>query len=438
MDKRQIANNETKKEILALGIDFSNDFTQISYMTNENDQPTSMSTVKGEKRYLIPTVLYKKRELNEWTIGDEANQRFYDDVDDSQIAKNIVTEGMKGLDFIVEDKNYTAQQILDIYFKTLLDYAKLLLEVDAINQVVVTVNMPQKDFIEAIHTALEAYGIESERIRVLSHAEAFIYYTTNQKRDVWINDVALFDFNSEHFIYQRLSLIKTKNPNIINVTETNLSMFINYNMIMDSEGRARADEKFYEYIIEEFRKHITSAVYLTGVGFYEEWGDKSIGELCSKRRVFKGYNLFVKGACYAALKKYKKINTTQYTFQCTGRTSSNIGIMIDHDGRNIVMLLSKAGTNWYEAGAKVECILDNIKQIQLVFNPAISNISRNVILDLSSFPERPNKTTRVSISIAYKCDNVCDIEVRDLGFGDFYEATDAVVRRTVDIDDLLL
>lgn len=438
MEKNENLNGETNLEVLALGIDFANDFTQVSYITNKESDPISMSTIKGEKRYLIPTILYKKREINEWVIGDEANQRFYDDDDDSQIANSIVTCAMKQEEFIVEDKNYSSLEILTTYFSKLLCYSKELIGSDIIHEIVVTIEKPEKEFIDDIHNALKNCGISSDNIRVLSHAEAFIYYTTNQKREVWVNDVALFDFNDEHFSYRRLSLIKTKNPNIINVTENSLSTIINHNMILDSEGRARADEKFYEYILEEFRKHIVSAVYLTGVGFYEEWGDKSLAELCTKRRVFKGYNLFVKGACYAAYKKYCKINAVQYTFQCMGRTSCNIGIMIDHDGKNIVMLLSKAGTNWYEAGAKVECILDNIKQIQMVFSPAISTISRNVILDLSAFPERPNKTTRVSISIAYRCDNVCDIEVKDLGFGEFYQATDMVIRKTVDIDDLLL
>ena len=87
---------------------------------------------------------------------------------------------------------------------------------------------------------------------------------------------------------------------------------------------------------------------------------------------------------------------------------------------------------------QVECIVDNIEQIQFVFSPIISNIQRNVVIDLSPLPKRKNKTTRIRISIAYRSENVCDIEIKDLGFGDFAKATDVVIKETVDINDLLL
>lgn len=440
MDKESSKNNLTdnKIEIFALGIDFADDYSQISYIGTENKEPVSLSTIKGDKRYLIPTVLYKKKEINEWCIGDEANQWSYDDEDDSQTLRKLVKVANTNDDSIVEGKTYSADEILEIYFKELILYAKNILNAGLLHEIVVTVEKPLKRVIDSIYRAVEKCGFEREHIRVISHGDAFVYYTINQDRNVWVNDVALFDFNGEHFIYKRLNVIKNKKPNIINVTEMDLSTLISHDMMFETENRRKADKLFLGFITEEFRKHIASAVYLTGIGFYQDWAEMSLEELCSKRRVFKGYNLFVKGACYAAYKKYKKINTIDHVFQCEGRTSANIGLLIEHEGRNIVMLLSKAGTNWYEAGAQVECIVDNIKQIQFVFNPVISNISRNAIIDLSSLPERSNKTTRIQISIAYKSGNVCEIEIRDLGFGDFFKATDTVIRETIDIDNLLL
>lgn len=435
-DKEKVIDN--KIEIFAMGIDFSDDFSQVSYIGTNDTEPVSLSTLKGEKRYLIPTVLYKKKQINEWCIGDEANQRFYDDDDESQTVRNIIKKIMKDEVFLIENKTYTAKEMLQIFFRELLIYAKNILGAGKIHEITVTVPKTTETLTMYIYDAVKKCGFDKEHIRVLTHSESFIYYTINQQKNVWVNDVGLFDFNNEHFIYKRLSVIKNKKPAIISVSEMDFSRIISDEMMYASESRAKADIKFYEIIIDEFRKHIASAVYLTGTGFYQDWAEKSLKELCSKRRVFKGYNLFVKGACYASYKKYRNITAVEHIFQCEGRTKCNIGLMIEHEGRNIVMLLSKAGTNWYNAGAQVECIIDNVKQMQFVFSPAISNIQRNVVVDLSSLPVRENKTTRVRISIAYKNDSECEIEVRDLGFGDFFKATDTVIRETVDINDLLL
>ena len=438
MENQNVYEKENKIEILAMGIDFSNDFSQISYLGTSDNEPVSMSTLKGEKRYLIPTVLYKKREIDEWCIGDEANQRFYDDINDKQTINDIMSIIDTKREVLIEGKFYTPSEIVYIYFRELLNMAKNILNIGKIHELVVTIEKADKDLVEYIYSALENYGLKKKNVRVLTHSESFIYYTINQPKMIWVNDVALFDFNKDHFTYKSLSVTKNKNPNIVYVYETDYSKMIDYNMILESDSREKADIKFYEIICEEFRKHVTSGVFLTGVGFNEDWTKKSLTELCNRRRVFKGYNLLVKGACYAAMKKYKKITSIDHIFQCEGRTKAGIGIMIDNEGRNILMSLSNPGTNWYEAGAKVECILDNVKQIQLIFKGVVSDITRKVVIDLSGFPERPNKTTRVSISVAYINANTCEIEVKDLGFGDFYKATDAVVREIVEIDDILI
>lgn len=441
MEKETNINEMTdnKIEIFALGIDFSNDYTQVSLMGTDDKKPESLSTLKGDRRYLIPTVLYKKKEISEWCIGDNAVQLCYDDDDDSQTVKNIVDIISGNDDVMVENKVYTPKEILDIYFKELFSYVKKLINAGKIHEVAITIEEPEKKVIDSIYDSVVKCGFLKEHIRVISHAEAFIYYTINQERDIWVNDVALFDFNGKHFYYKRLDLVRGKKEKIIEVADMDLSGIISMDMLYDTDGREQADNAFADFIMGEFRKHVTSAVYLTGVGFYKDWASKALEQMCNvRRRVFKGYNLYVQGACYAALKKYKKINTVDHIFKCSGRTGADIGLMIEHEGRNIIMLLSKAGTNWYDAGAQVECIVDNVLNIQFVFSPIASSIQRNVVIDLSSLPERKNKTTRIRITIAYKSEDVCDIVIKDLGFGDFEKATDVVIKETVDINNILL
>ena len=189
-------------------------------------------------------------------------------------------------------------------------------------------------------------------------------------------------------------------------------------------------------IQNDFKSHIVSAVFLTGIGFYEEdWIDKSLPVLCNKRRVFKGHNLFVKGACYGIMEKMQLINSSNYLFRCTGRTYVNIGIMVEHGDRELQLNCSKAGVSWYEAGAIVDCILDNTKAVVLVVTNPITKFSKNITMDLSEFPDRPNKTTRVEITIAYKNEYQCSVLVKDKGFGELFESSGKCVRNNINIEE---
>ena len=116
-----------------------------------------------------------------------------------------------------------------------------------------------------------------------------------------MNDVALFDFNGDHFTYRKLSVMRNRQPNVVTVTEEDFSSEIDMSYLDGDKNMQYADQKFLEIIRKKFYKQIISSVFLTGIGFYSDFAADSLVELCSKRRVFKGHYLFVKGACLAAL-----------------------------------------------------------------------------------------------------------------------------------------
>ena len=84
----------------------------------------------------------------------------------------------------------------------------------------------------------------------------------------------------------------------------------------------------------------------------------------------------------------------------------------------------------------MECILDNVTEINLVIVSVMDGASQNKTIDLSSFPERPNKTTRVRISLAYKNNDVFEVLVEDMGFGELFKSSGRTVQEIISIDDL--
>ncbi len=437
MESKEVQSKPNYIDACGIGIDLASDFSQICYVTKDLKEPKSISTIPGESKYLIPTLMYKVKNSDDWYIGDQAKLKSFEDDDERYTIRKLLDMVYAGEEIFLDDTKYTAKKLLKIYVEKLLLEAKRLENVEKARFISVTVEKSDKIIIDAIYEILEALGYGKAQIRVLSHTESFIYYAINQKKELWMNDVVLFDFNSDHFSYRRLNIARNKQPNIINIVEKDYSSDIDMTYLESERDKRNADEKFLNIIKEEFYKQIISTVFLTGVGFYTDFAENSLVELCSKRRVFKGHNLFVKGACYDAFMRYNDNTLSEYVIQCEGRTKANVGLMITHAGRNSAISLSTAGTSWYEAGARAECILDNVKSIQLIVTSAYGNYIRNVKIDLSEFPDRPNKTTRVAISMSFRDDNMFDVVVEDLGFGDFFKATNLIIKNTYCVDEIL-
>lgn len=422
--------------ISALGIDISKDYTLVGYSAPGMAEPDSMSISKEENRYLIPTCMYKLKNVQEWCIGEEASFRAKDEDNGANYIDNLLEAVKNKGTYTIEDKEYKAKELLAIYLELVMDKAKTILEYDSVSHIAVTVEETEKNVVDTILGKLRIMGYRDENIRMLSHTEAFIYYVINQKRELWVNDVVLFDFSNHHFKYRRLKTIKNRVPGIITVEEEDFSKLMDMSYLSSPADKERLDDKFLRLVQEKFGKNIISTVFLTGVGFYDEWADKSIKEICNRRRVFKGYNLFVKGACYGALKRYNNITDTEYIFSCEGRTKANVGIVINHKERQMSVALSKAGTNWYEAGVKTACILDNVDKIRLLVSSVDNGAVKHVDIDVSPFPKRVNKATRVEILLSFVNDTVFEVVVKDLGFGDFFKTSGMIVKETINTEEL--
>ncbi len=423
--------------IAVLGIDISKDYSLVGFMCEGMQEPETMSVTKDEKRYLIPTCMYKMKNVDQWCIGEEAAFRAKDEGETGNYIDNFLDAINDNGKYVIEEKEYFAKELVGIYIELLIEKAKEIIGFSNVGHIAVAVENANKNVTGAVLKKLRIMGYKEDNIRMINHTEAFIYYVINQKRELWVNDVVIFDFSNHHFKYRRLKAMKNRVPSVISVEEEDFSKLMDMSYMSTEADKERLDDKFLRLVQEKFGKNIISSVFLTGVGFYDEWADKSIKEICNRRRVFKGYNLFVKGTCFAAMKRYRNIKDSEYIFSCDGRTKANIGIVVKHKEKNITVLLSKAGTNWYEAGVKTQCILDDINGIDLIVSSVDNTVVKNIEISLAGFPKRVNKATRVEIVVSYSDDSNFEVIVKDMGFGDFYKASDIAVRKTVNISEII-
>lgn len=425
-----------EKNKVFVSIDLCRDYSQMAYcFTDRMTEPESVSTIVGEQKYLIPTIVGHINNTKDWCIGDDAILR--KKRGEAELSEDILMAVLAEKNIEINGNEYSGLEVLKAYFDGLFQILDTNYHIRKPDFIVVTVEYPDRILVNVIRKILEDTGISKEAIKVIGHSESLTYYTVFQKKELWVNDILVFDFTDKQFLVRRLSVVRGRLPQPIIVEEMDLSSKYTMDRTRTEAEKNEMDEQFLLLLKELCKKHIVSTVYLTGVGFYEKWMKDSIYYLCSKRRVFQGYNLFVKGACYAAVSESGIGNAKDYQFVCSGRTLVNIELEVEKGEKTMQIPLSNAGINWYEAGARAEGILDGIREIRLKVTSSISKNSQFITINLDKFPLRPDKTTRIEIVVSYRTDRQCIIQVKDLGFGVFFQSSGEMVKKIINIEDYL-
>ena len=97
--------------------------------------------------------------------------------------------------------------------------------------------------------------------------------------------------------------------------------------------------------------------------------------------------------------------------------------------------LIEAGKNWYECKAGCELILDDTKELVFTVSLPDETEKKRVAMALDGLPERPNRTTRLALTLKYVSPKECEVTVRDLGFGEMYPSSGKVWKELVRWDE---
>ena len=409
---------------MVVGIDYTEEYTQISYAIQGMKTPETVSISFGEKKYLIPSMVSKGKGNDEWLIGEEAFQSVKNG--ETCFFKNLLSKAVWDEVEFIEDTEYNYVEIFKIFAEEIIKILKRAVNNDQIEKIIFTiekVNKENSDFIKQIFIDL---GFSDIQIEIVSHSESLAYYILKQPKDIWTFDIVLFDFGSSYFIYRKLKVQGSKKPVIVKIEEEDLSEIMN--------AQTAEDDVFLKLLEERLSEESISSVYLNGIGFSGDWMTKSIEYICQGRRAFKGQNIFSKGACYGAMTS-KLLDNSEYSILCNDRNKINISILIDEEGVKKQLYLMKAGENWYETGAKLEGFIDEDRKIQLIINNPFLNEQHPVEIDLSVFPIREFKKSRIEIVMIVKSEDEIIYLIKDLGFGDFFKGTNKIVEKTIYASD---
>ena len=392
-----------------IGIDMDDRNAVISYYKAGMREPETLSTIAGSEIYQIPVALIKKRGIGQWFIGEEAKKMAL--IQNEDVIGHLLDNALAKKQVTVENIVYEAEELFALYIKKLLLLASRLGNPGLPDCLVITVEALSRELTELFGKVAEDLGLGRSQLILQDRKESFYYFVYNQKQELWLHDIFLFDCRGDEVRCCATVRDTRTVPQMVTITEE-----------VHALDGIHKDESFYKILLDSFHGHICSSVYLVGDGFDGDWMKMSLSYMCKGRRAFIGKNLYSKGACYAAIVREQK-NPWPYVYMGDNEMKVNVSLKVKNRGKWEFLSLINAGDNWYEASGDCEVLLDGDKEIDFWLQLPHSRDARIEKLELSDLPERKPKTTRLRISAKPVSDSKVKIKIRDLGFGEIVRLT---------------
>ena len=413
---------------LILGIDLCDSFSQISVYSLEKNAPEPLLLGGSEAGGMISTTLCKVKGEDRWLIGTEAYQRAL--MGEGTMVDKLVKLLLRGTSATIEGVQYSAVDLMAAFIAQLLRLPKIVYRDEAIESVSFGLRQLDPDLLDRLTEACDKCGLERDRVRFLSHTECFAYYVANQPKELWPNTVSAFDLTDAGLDYFEMKVVRGRRPQILQATREPLDEAFDLDLLETPMGERMADTILSACADRQLQKKLVSSIFLTGEGFTSvDWAKEFLRKLCMKRKVFGGQHMFADGAALVAYDSALPVSRFPYLCICEGRLASTISLYALQDGRNEQLILASAGSNWYEAKASAEFILDDVHTLELMVTPFATQRVETISLSLDELPARPNKTTKVEVIVSFASESRVTVRVVDKGFGDLFPASGIVIRK---------
>lgn len=393
-----------------LGIDIDDENAIISFFQQNMSEPETVSTVAGSEIFQIPLVLAKKQGLGQWFIGEDAKKLALQQRESE--VNHLLTRALGNETLYVEEEKYPAKELLALYLKKLIYMAGRLGNPLQPDKVVISLERLSREATNLFLGLAGEIGLSEEQVTLIDRRESFYYFIYNQKKELWLHDVCLFDCRGND-VHCCLAERNTHTaPQLITMSEE-----------MKRMDATKRDESFLQIAAGQIGGHIVSAVYLVGDGFDGGWMKESLNFICKGRKAFMGKNLYSKGACYAAAVKEGKTDWA-FVYMGDNEMKVNVSLKVLNLGKTEFFTLITAGDNWYETVGECEVILDGTPEIDFWLQMPNSREAKIEKIELADLPKRPPKTTRLRITAKPLSDREVQIQMKDMGFGEIFKSSD--------------
>lgn len=306
-----------------------------------------------------------------------------------------------------------------------------------IEQLVFTVPELSVDIVRMLKGIGQRAGVPKGNIYVQDYKESFCNYMLYQPKELWQYEAALFHCDRREVKAYMLRKIRTgygkgKDTFITvdEVAKAQMKELAAVYPVLNVDRAREADMCFKQFAQGVFEKKLVSSVFLVGEGFENNWYPQSLKVMCNGRRAFLGNNLYSKGACYTA---YRRTLNYRESFVYLDETKmmDQICLKLRMQGADRWYPLVPWGTRWYEADTQCEVLLENTDDMEIHIESLTESEMRVERISLRGLPKRKNYTLRLQVKVIMLDEKRCRISLKDMGFGEFFAATDFYVEREI-------
>lgn len=272
---------------------------------------------------------------------------------------------------------------------------------------------------------MESIGYSRDKLFFASHADAVLWYEICEGTQ---GGSMTLDFDSKGMMAYLINAGSDDAgiPYYIETTDYSSLMPGGLSGVLDEDERRKGFTRITELAIS---RKMMARLYVTGDIVDTSGISQILGRFYStSRRIFTGRSLYCLGACYYAVKEKmpKKAIGDHQIFH-------NVSLEAYEDAVIHQVMLLKAGTDLAKAGAGIQVILDDTREMKFQIEDVRTLESIYCTLRPEDFPYRENKTLRLEIEACFLDYNTLVLKVRDVGFGDVCPATYRVWEQIVNL-----
>ena len=413
---------------LYLGLDLGPEYTQLSYYNVETREPESVYHKEAKDTYMLPNIMfysaYNKKsddgqseayrfiDLAGWCAGAKASACRFEE--NGTVVDQVYERTLRNENIEVAERNYKAG---DLLVKMMILHIRQFteqFESFVIKKLTVTVADTDPRIIAAVRGLKSALRLTNDQFNIVSHLDSGLCYIFAQPEPLRNNSVGLFDFGRSGLDFYRIDMTR-KYPLIVTVEHVNFHDRMN--MKRFGKYHEDMDEAFADIVKECMSQVFISSVFLTGIGFADNWMKQSAAVLCQGRRVFVGQNIYTKGACYRSLGGVYTEALSRYFIDTEQTVKTNIGINL-MDEKKTFWPIAYGGLEWFNTRGSIEVFLDNTRRIQIVYQDILTEEEWRETVEIYGLPARPKKTTKLSIAVEYYGADKGAIVIRDKACGE--------------------
>lgn len=410
-----------EEKYIYIGYDICDAYVQISCMKAGESTPEAVSTSESEAGIMIPAALYHMEDTNEWLFGEEA-------VKSRLSRKGVYYDGfvkkiMEGTEEASQEGKTESELLLGKFILRTLNLIKQKHPDKVIAALAVTMPVMDEKLVDALKEIFSRAGIGEDRLKLINYTECFMHYMLNFDEERFNGNSAVFDNSSGEFRCTTFVRGKIKSEDGCVISSKIIRFQKEWEKIV-SENVSEEKEKMLFGLLEEFAvKNDMQALFFTGQIFDEEWTINVLKKLCAGNRVFKGKNLYTRGALYYT-KDIKENTFGRIRLLSDNQITSSVSLRIK--GERKEMLLIPSGSDYSSVRAEKRIILDESKSVDFYVDNEITGIKRMFSFIPENIPEDNLRFMQLKLTVTMPEAGMVVVKLNDLGFAGVHKSSHRV------------